>query len=129
MPGQDLSVSYVKPFTAEAAIEFGQAVIQGSAEDACTLAGSANTALFLGFALESAAIGAQVRVQLTGVAKAIAGASVSLGDYLMGEGADGRLKKVALGGSNQYGVAKALRGGSDGDLIPVLICHFIAQGA
>lgn len=131
MPSQDFNTAAtVKTFTADTAITANMCVIFGTLEDHVTLASGANDPGFVGFALEDAASGAQVRVHISGgVAKAIAGATFAIGDYLMIEGADGRLKKLTLGASNQYVVAKALRAGADGDFVPVKIMEFVAQGA
>lgn len=117
-------------FIADAAITQYAAVVQvTSAEDHCNLPAGANSALFLGFAKDAIASGSAGPIIVSGKAKAKLGATTALGDFLMINGSDGSLKPLVLGASNQYVVAKALRGGSSGDVIPVQIMQFIAQGA
>lgn len=131
MPGQDFSNAMVKEFIADAAITQNAAVVAVIAtEDHCNLPAAANSVLFLGFAIDACASGERVRVHVGGgIAKAVCGATVALGDYLMINGTTGSVKPLVLGASNQHVVAKALRGGASGDVIPVKFCEFVAQGA
>lgn len=132
MPSQDFNTAaVVKKFTANAAITANAAVVLVIAsEDKADMPAGANSVLFLGFALYAAASGAEVDVHVSGgIAKAVCGASVALGDYLMVNGTLGDVKPLVLAASNQHVIAKALRGGSTGDIIPVKIIEFIAQGA
>jgi hypothetical protein len=121
MAGHDLSNALVKVMTAQSAMSQYMAVIRGTAEDTCTL-GSANDASFLGFALADATSGQTVAVHMAGgIAKAIAGASVTAMSYGKIEGADGRLQNVAITNTNNNIVCQFLRDGVDGDVVPVLI--------
>ncbi len=130
MPSQDFNTAAtVKECTANAAITANAAVVLVIAtEDKVDMPAAANSALFIGFALEAAASGAKVRVHMSGgIAKGVLGATTALGDFLMINGTSGDLKPVVLGSSDQYVVGKALRGGNSGDIIPVLIAQSIAQ--
>lgn len=131
MPGQDLNGgALVRVMTAQSTLYQYQAVVLGSAEDTCTLATASNQSNFIGFVLQDAsATGLTVQVHMAGgIAKAIAGASVSAGAYQIIEGVDGRLCNLTATNSNRYVVAQCLRDGVDGDVVPVLIHKFIQQG-
>ncbi len=131
MPGQDLSGALIRVMTAQSAVYQNQAVVLGSVEDTCTLATASNQSNFIGFALNDQTVtGQTVAVHMAGgIAKGIAGASVSAGAYQIIEGVDGRLANLTATNSNRYVVAQCLRDGVDGDVIPVLIHKFIQQGA
>lgn len=121
MPGQDLANALVKVCTAQSQVYQYQAVIRGTLEDTITL-GSANDASFYGFALQDASSGATVQVQMVGgIAKGIAGASVTALSYGVIESTDGRLKNAAITNTNANVVCQFLRDGVDGDVVPVLI--------
>ncbi len=130
MPGQDLSLANIRVMTAQSAVPQYAAVIGGTLEDTCTMPGGANATGFVGFAVQSASSGQTIPVQIGGgIAKAIAGASVSKDVWQVLEGTDGRLKNVSMTNSNSYVVAKCLRTGVDGDVVPVLIWEFVQNGA
>lgn len=131
MPGQNQVGASLQSFNAKVAITKGQAVVLVTGtEDQVDLPAAANSALFIGYAANDAAIGESVAVHTVGgIAQAKAGASISLGDYVMINGTSGDLKTLTLGASNQYCTGKALRAAASGDLFPVLVLNFIAQGA
>ena len=131
MPGQNQVSASLQSFVAKVALTKGQAVVLVIAtEDQVDLPAAANSALFIGFAANDAAINETVAIHTVGgVAQGKVGATIALGDFVMINGTSGDLKPVVLGASNQYCVGKALRGGAAGDLIPVLVLNFIAQGA
>lgn len=121
MPGQDLINSLVKVCTAQSAVYQYQAVIRGTLEDTITL-GSADDASFYGFALNDATSGATVAVHMAGgIAKGIAGGSVTAMSFGAIESTDGKLKNVAATNTNRNVVCQFLRDGVDGDVVPVLI--------
>ncbi len=122
-------VQFVRPFVAKVALLRGQAVIlDTSVRGQVDLPGAANAAI-IGFAANDAAADQEVSVYLGGCCKAIAGASFGIGDYLMGEGTDGRLKEYVDDNTNQHACAIALEDGADGQLVDVLITHFKAETA
>lgn len=130
MPGQDLNNALIRTVTAQSAVSQYQAVVGGNAEDTCTCPAASNATNFLGFALQSASSGQTVQVHMFGgIAKAIAGASVSRDTLLIISGTGGKLANLTATNSNRYVVAKCLRDGVDGDVVPVLIFPFIQQGA
>lgn len=121
MPGQDLASALIKIATAQSQVYQYQAVVLGTAEDTITL-GSADGAGFYGFALNDASSGATVAVHMAGgIAKGIAGGSVTAMSFGAIESTDGRLKIVAATNTNRNVVCQFLRDGVDGDVVPVLI--------
>jgi hypothetical protein len=121
MPGQDLGNALVKVCTAQSAMTQYMAVIRGSAEDTVTL-GSANDTAFYGYILQDATSGQTVQVHMAGgIAKGIAGASVTAMSFGVIESTDGRLKNASITNTNQNVVCQFLRDGVDGDIVPVLI--------
>jgi hypothetical protein len=99
-------------------------------EDEVDLPGATNDAACVGFAYNDAAIGEVVTVvTMGGVAMAQAGGTIAIGDYIGSTGTAGLVAKVTLAASNQYVQGKALRAAASGDLFPVLVLNFIAQGA
>ncbi len=122
---------FVRPFIAKVALLKHQAVIlDTSVRGQVDLPGGAN-AYVIGFAVNSAAAGQEVAVQLGGVAKAISGdTSIAIGDFVMAEGTDGKLKKYAADNTLQIACGVALDAGSAEDVvIEVLITHFFAETA
>jgi hypothetical protein len=121
MPGQDLANALVKICTAQSAMSQYMAVIRGTLEDTVTL-GSANDVPFYGFALNDATSGQTVGIHMAGgIAKAIAGASVTAMSFGVIESTDGRVKNGAITNTNANIVCQFLRDGVDGDVVPVLI--------
>jgi hypothetical protein len=121
MPGQDLGNALVKVCTAQSAVSKYMAVILGSAEDTVTL-GSANDTKFYGFALGDATSGETVAVHMGGgIAKGIAGGSVTAMSFGVIESTDGRLKNGAITNTNANIVCQFLKDGVDGDVVPVLV--------
>ncbi len=119
------------PFIAEVALVRGQAVVPGTSRDQVKLGSGANL-LVIGFAINDAAIGQEVAifpVNGGGKCKAIAGASIDRGEFLMLEGADGRLKEYAADNTLQYACGISLEAGEDGQLIDILPVAFFAETA
>jgi hypothetical protein len=112
----------IRPFVAKVALVRGQAVILDTAvRGQVDLPGGAN-AKIVGYAFNDAAIGQQVAIVLVGpTTTAIAGAAVGIGDYLMGEGADGRLKELADDNALQHACGISLEDGEDGQLIEIIV--------
>lgn len=129
MPGQDLNNALIRTMTAQSAVAQFQAVVGGTAEDTCTCPAGSNATNFVGFALQSASSGQTVAVHMAGgIAKAIAGASVSKDTWQIISGTAGKLANLTVTNSNRYVVAKCLRDGVDGDVVPVLIHQFVQNG-
>jgi hypothetical protein len=119
-------------YVAKVAITRGCALILTAVEGECDLPGGSNSAVVFGFALDDAAIGERVAVHVLstgGEAKAYAGGTIAIGDYVITTGVLGKVAKLTLGASNQYVVGKATQAAADGQLFSVLPCNFIAQGA
>jgi hypothetical protein len=120
----------VRPFIAKVALAQYQAVILDTAvRGQVDLPGGAN-AKIVGYAMNAAAIGQEVAVVLVGPTfRGIAGASVGIGDYLMGEGTDGRLKEYAADNTLQHACAISLEDGEDGQEIEIILLAFMAETA
>lgn len=120
------------PFYAEgSALTRGMAVIGGTNRDQVKLGSGANLAV-LGFVINDCDQDQEVSifpVNGAGKCKGIAGASFDKDDFLMLEGADGRLKKLTPGTSLQYCCGRALEAGEDGQLVDILPFQFISVGA
>ncbi len=119
-------------FVAEGVLTRGMAVMVGTAYPQVKVTTGANVKI-LGFALNDAEDGQEVAIHPvtdgSAKCKGLGGASFDRGDMLMGEGADGRLKKLTPGSGLQYAAAIALEDGLDGQLVDVLPCFFISVGA
>jgi hypothetical protein len=127
MPGQDLANALIKVCTAQSAMSRYMAVIRGTLEDTVTL-GSANDTSFYGFALNDATSGQTVAVHMGGgIAKGIAGGSVTAMSFGVIESTDGRLKNASISNTNQNVVCQFLNTGVDGDVVPVLIVRGLAN--
>lgn len=75
----------------------------------------------------AAAAGEQVRVQLFGIAKVRAGATITVGQELeVKTGGTGELD--VAGGATAFTVAKALQAGASGETIAVLLNTPVAKG-
>jgi uncharacterized protein DUF2190 len=130
MPGQNQIGATLISMRAKVALTRGCAVITTANEDEVDLPAGTNSAAFMGYAVNDAAIGEPVAIHTVGGNPlAWAGGAIAIGDYLTTTGTAGKVAKLTLGASNQYVVGKALRAAADGDLFPVLPCNFIAQGA
>ena len=119
------------PFIAEGALTKGMAVMVGTAYPQVKVTSGANV-LVIGFAINDAASGQEVAifpVNGAGKCKAIAGASVTRGVFVMAEGNDGRVKDYAADNTNQYACGIALEAGEDGQLIDILPVAFMAETA
>jgi hypothetical protein len=119
-------------YKAKVAITRGCAVICTTVEGEVDLPAGSNSSKVIGYALNDAAIGEKVSVHLLngpGEAKAYAGGSIAIGDYVLVNGTAGKVTALTLGASNQYVVGKATQAAADGQLFSVLPCNFIAQGA
>lgn len=117
-------------FRAKVAITRGCIVRVDTVDEEVDLPGATNDAGCVGFATHDAAIGEPLTVHLSGgVACAVAGGSIAIGDYIGPTGTAGAVVKVTLGASNQYVYGKAIRAAASGDLFPVIPLNFIAQGA
>jgi hypothetical protein len=120
-----MSLQYNRPFIAKVALLRGQAVIlDTSVRGQVDLPGGANAAV-IGFAVNDAAIGQEVAIALVGTCKAIAGdTSISIGDYVTGEGTDGKVKKLIDDNVlfNACGIALE-DGDAEDQLIDILIVH------
>lgn len=130
MAGMQHNSATLPVFTAASTITFGQLVELTSTKDNVQPAGSASTKA-IGYATHDAATGENVTVQTLnggGIAKASAGGSIAIGDYLVA-GASGVVTKLTLGASNQYVVGQALSAAASGDLFDVNPVFSIAQGA
>ncbi len=90
-----MAPQFYKAFTAKVALVKYQAVILDTVEGQVDTTGGAN-AKVIGYATESAAAGQEITIFLVGPCfKGIAGdTSIAIGDYVTGEGADGKLKKL-----------------------------------
>lgn len=112
------------------AIGSGLAVIQGTASNQAKLPGGANVRALgiTGFAVDAAA--KQQAVIIAGVAKAVADAAVSVGDYVMINAATGKLAPVgATAGTNYHVVGIALSAAAaQDDEFDVLVAPSRAQG-
>ncbi len=119
------SEQFIRPFIAKVALLKHQAVIlDTSVRGQVDLPGGANAAI-IGFAVNAAAAGQEVAVQLGGVARAIAGdTSIAIGDYVTGEGADGKVKKLIDDNVLLNAIGVALDAGSAEDVvIEVIMTH------
>ena len=130
MPAANQGGASVVVMRAKVAMTRGCIVRVDSVDDEVDLPGATNDAACIGFVTADAAIGEPVPVQMNGgVAMAQAGGTIACGDYIGPTGTAGAVAKVTLGASNQYVHGKALRAAASGDLFPVLVLNFIAQGA
>ncbi len=111
-----------RSFIAKVAVVQYQAVIlDESVRGQVDAPGGAN-AKIIGFCVNSAAAGQEVAVHMIGpVVRGIAGASFGIGDYLQGEGTDGRLKEYADDNANQTGVGISLEDADDGQEIDFVL--------
>lgn len=119
-------------YVAKSAIVRGAALICTAVEGEVDLPAGSNSTKVIGYALNDAAIGERVSVHLlnsAGEAKAFAGGTIAIGDYLLTTGTAGKVSALTLGASNQYVIGKATQAAADGQLFSVLPCNFIAQGA
>lgn len=130
MPSANQGGASVYVGRAKVALTRGCLVRVTANEDEVDLPGATNDAAVIGFAYNDAAIGEPVSVvALGGIAMAQSAGTIAIGDYIGSSGTAGAVAKVTLGASNQYVSGKALRAASSGDLFPVLVLNFIAQGA
>lgn len=130
MPGANQGGASVVVMRAKVAITRGCVVRVDSVDDEVDLPGATNDAACIGFATQDAAIGELVTIQtMGGIAMAVSAGTIAIGDYVGPSGTAGAVNKVTLGASNQYVHGKALRAAASGDLFPVLVLNFIAQGA
>lgn len=74
----------------------------------------------IGYFQSVAASGHAITVQYGGVAEALLGGTVTMGDRVTG---DANAKTVKLSAIGQYVIGIALASGVDGDIIPVLVTH------
>jgi len=81
---------------------------------------SAITQVVIGVALNAAAAGESVAVQTHGIAKCVAGASISLGAQVMPE-ASGAGDVVTAAGATAISCGIALAAADEGDIFPVLL--------
>ena len=90
-----MNPQFCRAFTASVALKAYQAVVLDTTRGAVKLGASANGAV-IGYAMNDADAGQEVSVFLVGpVFRGIAGDnSIAIGDYVMLEGSDGKLKKV-----------------------------------
>jgi hypothetical protein len=119
-------------YVAKVAVTRGCALICTTVEGEVDLPAGSNSTKVIGYALDDAAIGERVAVHLLstgGEAKAYAGGSISIGDYVLTTGTAGKVSALTLGASNQYVIGKATQAAADGQLFSVIPCNFIAQGA
>jgi hypothetical protein len=127
MPGQDLNNALVKVMTAQSAMSQHAAVVLGTLEDTVTLPGAQYAAGFVGIALNSASSGQTVAVHLAqGIAKGIAGSSVTAMSYAVIADVSGRLQNFIATNTTREVVGQFLRGGVAGDVVPLLILRFNA---
>jgi hypothetical protein len=116
------SDSITMPLIAEAAVTANRFVIFGTADAQVDMPGNDNDPI-LGVALNTAAIGEVVDVQITGVAKVQAGGSVSRGNLVACEDVTGRALAITVGattGDQRVG-GKALSDADDEDFVSVLL--------
>lgn len=116
------------PLTAGAAVEAGKLVKIGAADDT-VIHGTDATDALLGVAEYDVDSGAQVTVQITGVAWVIAGGAVTRGDRVTAGAAGVGVAAAPLTGANAHYVGVALRSAVSGDHFPVLLQAGEVQGA
>lgn len=124
-----MNPQFCRPFYATVALTAYQAVILDTTQRGFVTLGAANGAV-IGFAMNDAAIGQEVSVMMVGPCfKGIAGAAVGIGDYLMLEGADGRLKEYVDDNTLQHACAISLEDGVDGQIVDIVLTAFKAETA
>jgi hypothetical protein len=127
MPGQDLNNALIKVMTAQSAMSQYAAVIQGTLEDTVTLPGGQYGAGFVGVALNSASSGQTVAVHMAGgIAKMIAGSSVTAQSYAVICDVSGRIQNFIATNTTREVVGQILRNGVSGDVVPVMLLRFNA---
>ncbi len=127
MPGQALKDALVKVMTAQSAMSQYAVLVAGTLEDTVTLPGAQYAGGFVGIALNSASSGQTVAVHLAGgIAKAIAGSSVTMGSYAVICDVSGRVQNYIATDTTRHCVGYFLRGGVSGDIVPMMIVRFQA---
>src|SRR5262245_27434443 len=123
MPAQNQGGASIIPMRATVALTRGQVVILDTTTDGnVTLPGGANAQKTFGFAVNDAQIGELVSVHVSGgLAMAVAGGAVALGDLLQTGATPGQVVTAApAAGANSYLCGKAARAAASGDLFPVV---------
>ncbi len=127
MPGQDLNNALVKVMTAQSTMSQYAAVVAGTLEDTVTLPSAQYAAGFVGVALNSASSGQTVAVHMAGgIAKMIAGSSVTAQSYAVICDASGRIQNFIATNTTRDIIGQILRVGVSGDVVPVLLLRFNA---
>jgi len=116
------------PLTAGAAVDEFRAVKIGAA-DSTVIEAVDGAAAIVGVSEFAVAAGAEVTVQVSGVARVKAGGVIARGSMVTAA-ADGVVVAAApASGANAYTLGIALATAADGDEIPVLLSQGVIQGA
>lgn len=120
----DLGVA-MAPFIAGGSIT-ADSMVKLDTTEGQVVAATAITDAVIGVCVDTASSGDQVRVQLFGVAKVRAGATITAGQELMVKsGGTGELDVAA--GATAFTCAKALQAGASGETIAVLLATPVAK--
>ncbi|HCZ47418.1 MAG TPA: DUF2190 domain-containing protein [Gammaproteobacteria bacterium] len=98
-----------------------------SSDDAVVVA-TAATDLIIGVALNDAASGERVEVQVSGIAEVKSAGAISRGAFVTATTA-GEAVALAAAATIKTGIGRALKTAADDDIFPMLITHFQAVTA
>jgi len=116
-----------KTFVAGGAIVKNTIVKFGAADDTVVAAAAATDQL-MGVALNNAALGDRVDVQMMGIAEIKAGGVITRGDYVTSD-ASAEGVSLSAAATIKSSIGMALRTAADGDIIPVMLAQFEAVTA
>jgi len=131
MPAYNKDGATIVTMRATVALTRGQVVILDAATDGnVTLPGGANAQKTFGYSLNDLQAGELGPIHVSGgLAPAIAGGAIALGDLLQTGATPGQVTTAApAAGSNSYLCGKAARAAAAGDIFPVVPMHATLQG-